>query len=80
MKYSIVVVDWADAFIDTEDFDPEEAQTTEPVYRSTVGYLIAKNQHGVVLATDVYRDEKEVAAKMFVPNGMIMKITEYKSG
>ena len=73
----VVVVEWGDAFIDTDDFDPEEARSTEPVVRSTVGFFIAKNQHGVVLATDVYRDESEVAAKMFIPNGMIYSMKEY---
>ena len=74
----VVVVEWGDAFIETDDFMPEDAMETEPVYRKTVGFLIAKNQHGIVLATDMYRDAKDgAAAKMFIPKGMITKVTEY---
>ncbi len=70
--HKIVVVEWGDAFIDTEDFDPEDAESTEPVYRKTVGFLIAKNQHGYVLATDVYDKKSDgAAAKMFIPHGMV---------
>ena len=71
-------MEWGDAWIDTEDFDIEDAMDTEPVYRKTVGFLIAKNQHGIVLATDLYKDPKDgAAAKMFIPNGMVMKVTKY---
>ena len=78
--YKVIVVHWADAFIDTEDFDIEEAMETEPVYRKTVGFLIGKNQHGIVLCTDIYRDPEDGASsKMFVPNGMVLRIDEYES-
>ena len=77
MVYRIVVVEWADAFIDTEDFDPEDAAKTEPVYRKTVGFLISKNQHGYVMATDVYRDSTDgVAGKLFIPHGMVLGVTD----
>ena len=76
----VVAVEWGDAFIDTDDFDPKEAEDTEPVYRTTVGWLICKNQHGYVLATDIYRDDPEVNAKMFIPHGMVVCVTEYESG
>lgn len=75
--YSIVMIDWGDAFIDTEDFDQEDAEETTPVYRKTVGFLIAKNQHGYVLATDVYNlAEDGVAGKLFIPSGMVNKVTK----
>ena len=73
---SVVIVHWGDAFIDTEDFCPEEAANTEPVWRRTVGFLIARNQHGVVLATDTYDNEPEVNSKMFIPTGMIKSVTQ----
>lgn len=72
----VYVVSWGDAFIETDDFDPQEAQDTKPIYRKTVGFLIAKNQHGYVLATDTYDNESEVAAKMFIPHGMVTDVTE----
>jgi hypothetical protein len=75
----VLAVHWGDAFIDTDDFDVEDAEATEPVYRTTVGWLICKNQHGYVLATDIYRDESEVNAKMFIPHGMVVGVTEYLS-
>jgi len=73
----IVVVEWGDAFIDTDDFDIKDAKETTPVYRTTVGFYIAKNQHGIILATDVYaKKEDGVAAKMFIPWGMVNKWEE----
>ncbi len=73
----IVVVKWGDAFIDTEDFDVKDAKKTKPVYRSTVGYLVAINQHGYVLATDKYEKKSDgMAAKMFVPHGMVVSVRE----
>ena len=74
----VVVVKWGDAFIDTDDFNPEKAKETEPVWRFTAGYFIAKNQHGLVLATDLYaKKEDGAAAKMFIPWGMVNDWWEY---
>lgn len=73
----VIVVEWGDAFIDSEDFDIAEAQGTEPVYRKTVGFFIAKNQHGIVLATDLYADPEDGAAgKLFIPLGMVSQVYE----
>jgi len=75
----VLLIKWGDAFIDSEDFDIKEAQNTGPVVRYSVGFLIAKNQHGYVLSTDVYDDnEEEAAAKMFIPNGMVLGVKELK--
>ena len=75
----IVIIEWVDAFIDTDDFDVSEAAGTKPVYRSTVGFLVAKNQYGYILATDKYRENKEsFAAKMFISHGMIVSVKEIK--
>ena len=76
VRNKVVVVEWGDAFIDCEDFDIEEAQSTTPIYRKTVGFFIAKNQHGVVLATDLYAEGNEAAGKLFIPKGMIYKMYE----
>jgi len=73
----VLVVEWGDAFIDCEDFDIEEAKKTQPVYRKTVGFFIAKNQHGIVLATDLCSKKEDGAAgKLFIPTGMIHKTYE----
>ena len=75
----IVVVEWGDAFIETDDFDQKEADETEPVMRSTVGYLIAKNKHGYVLGTDAYAIEKDgFSARMFIPHGMVTKVIKLR--
>lgn len=73
----VVKIKWGDAFIDTDDFSTETATKTEPVVRTTVGYYVAKNQHGYVLATDEY-DEKGggYSARMMIPKGMIYTVTE----
>ena len=77
-RYKIVEVKWGDAFIDTEDFDMSKAEDTTPVYRKTAGFFIAKNQHGIVLATDIYaKKEDGASAKMFIPWGMINDWWEY---
>jgi len=74
-KYKKVEISWGDAFIDTDDFTLEEAKATTPVYRTTVGFLIAKNQHGYVLSTDVYtKKEDGFSAKMFIPKGMVNEV------
>lgn len=67
------MIKWGDAFIDSDDFDIEEAQDTGPILRWTVGFLIAKNKHGYVLSTDVF-DDKEASALMFIPHGMVLAI------
>jgi hypothetical protein len=73
--YRIVLVSWGDAFIETSDFILEEAKETEPVYRKTVGFLITRNQHGLVLATDTYDSINDTfAARMFIPKGMVTDI------
>lgn len=77
MKEQVVVVEWGDAFIETDDFKIDDAKETEPVYRKTAGFLVAKNQHGTVLCTDLYAKGNEGAAKMFIPKGMIYKVRKY---
>ncbi len=73
----VLTIEWADAYIDTDDFTVEEAKEAKPCYRTTVGWLVAKNQYGYVLATDRYREEKEgVAGQLFIPHGVILKVEE----
>lgn len=77
LRHKQVVVWWGDAFIDTEDFDEKDADKTKPVGRKTCGFLISKNQHGYVLATDEYDKKSDgVAGKLFVPHGMIREVKE----
>ena len=77
MTDPIVVVHWGDAFIDTDDFDLKDVEDTKPVYRKTVGFCITKNQHGIVLATDLYAKKEDGASgQMFIPWGMVDKWEE----
>ena len=77
LRHKVVAVWWGDAFIDTDDFTDEDATKTKPVGRKTVGLLIAKNQHGYVLATDEYDLKKDgVAGKLFIPHGMVKEYKE----
>ena len=75
---NIVEVTWDDAWIDTDDFKLENAMEAKPVRRHTVGYLICRNETGVVLCTDMYEepeDDYAGAALMVIPEGMIAKLT-----
>jgi hypothetical protein len=68
----IVLVQWDDAFIDTDDFNEKQAARTQPCRRTTVGFLICTTEDGLVLATDFYDNSKNVYnARMFLPHGMI---------
>lgn len=72
---SVVVIEWGDAFIEGDDFTRAEGEATEPVGRATVGFLVAHNQHGYVLATDTYdEDNDEFAGRMFIPHGMVKSV------
>jgi len=75
---SVVIVKWGDAFIDTNDFKAAEADSTSYIVRNTVGFLVAKNQHGYVLCTDTFDDSDDLSAKMFIPHGMVLKVTRLK--
>ena len=70
----VVKILWGDAFIDPGSFTEEEAQATVPVWTVTAGFLIAKNSHGYVLSTDVYIDNPDCGACMFIPHGMVKDV------
>jgi len=72
------MIKWGDAFIETDDFAITDALDTGPVIRYSVGFLIAKNQHGYVLSTDIFEKDNEASAKMFIPKGMVIKVTNLK--
>jgi hypothetical protein len=77
-----ILVRWGDAYIDTGDFDVKSAKKSQPCWRYTAGFFIAQNQYGLVLSTDCYEKKSEgVAAKMFIPWGMVDKwweVTNYR--
>jgi hypothetical protein len=72
LRKPVAVVEWDDAFIDTDDFTMKDARKTKPCKRTTVGILVCKTVDGIVLATDEYAVKKEgYAARMFIPAGMV---------
>lgn len=76
MKNKAYVVEWGDAFIDTDDFSAKGAENTKPIRRITIGWLVCRNQYGWVLATDIFPEEKkEFSSKIFIPHGMVQKAT-----
>ena len=76
MRHKIAVVDWVDAFIDTDDFTRKQAKKAKGVRRYTVGWLVEENAEGVVMATDYYKKKSDgFNSMMFVPWGWITEFT-----
>lgn len=79
LRRPVVAIEWGDAFIEGDDFTQEDADATEPVRRTSVGFLVASNQHGYVLATDTYHESDEIAGRMFIPHGMVLGVKKLTS-
>ncbi len=80
MKAKVLEVKWEDAWIDTQDVLIEDAKKLKPILRSTVGWLVADNPKEIILATDIYHNDKDkeyVNAIMVIPKGMIVEYWEY---
>ena len=71
----IVECKWHDAWIDTIDVPIKDAKKCKPIPRFTIGYLVAENEHGLVLSTDYFpkkkKKVKDVSALMVIPWGML---------
>jgi len=75
----VVEVHWDDAHVTTSDMSVKKAQKQKPVRTTTVAFLVAENEHGVVLATDSYPDDpKNVKIVNFVPWGCVVDFYEYE--
>lgn len=78
MPFKVVEVWWDDAHVSTSDMSVKKAQRQKAVRTITIGYEIAKNEHGIVLAADIYPDDpKNVKIVNFIPHGCIEEIWEY---
>ena len=76
---NVVEVWWNDAHVTTSDMSIKKAERQKPVRTITVAYLVAENEHGVVLATDVYPDDaKNVKIVNFIPWGIITDYYTYE--
>tara|TARA_R100001369_G_scaffold64794_1_gene92035 strand:+ start:610 stop:900 length:291 start_codon:yes stop_codon:yes gene_type:complete len=81
VKNKVIEVQWEDAWIDTDDVLIADAKKLKPILRSTVGWLVADNEHELILSTDIFHSKKErayVNAIMVVPKGMIVEYWEYE--
>jgi len=75
----VVEVHWDDAHVTTSDMSVKKAQKQKPVRTTTVAFLVAENEHGVVLATDSYPDDpKNVKIVNFVPWGCVVDFYEFE--
>ena len=73
-----VEVIWDDAHVTTSEMSVKKAQKQKPVRTTTVAFLVAENEHGVVLATDSYPDDpKNVKIVNFIPWGCVVDYWEY---
>ena len=76
-----VEVIWDDAHVSTGETTVKKAQKVKPIRTSTVGYLVADNDDGLVIATDTYPKDKKTARIInFIPHGMIVEYWEYSDG
>lgn len=77
MRHKVVVVTWDDAFVDTDDFTIKAAEKTKGVRRHTVGWLVAENDDGIVMATDYYeKDKKTFNTRMFIDWNWVVEYVE----
>tara|TARA_R110002167_G_scaffold66489_2_gene188189 strand:+ start:475 stop:744 length:270 start_codon:yes stop_codon:yes gene_type:complete len=77
---AIAEVIWEDAWIEADDVSAKEAIEFVPVLRSTVGYVISKdNDDCLVLATDLYQDDQTIInTPMVIPWGAIIDWWEFE--
>jgi len=54
-----VEVHWDDAWATTDETTVKKARKLKPVRTFTIGYLMAENEHGVIVAADTYKKHKK---------------------
>ena len=74
----VVEVVWNDAHASLEESTVSSAKKTKPILTRTVAFLMAENDHGITLATDIYPDDPKHGKMInFVPWGMVEEYWEY---
>lgn len=69
---------WLDAWVDTDDIKLKQGKKLRPIKRTTIGWLVAENEHGVVLVTDLYgKGEKYGSTPMVIGWNMIVDFYIY---
>jgi hypothetical protein len=66
MARKIAEVLWEDAWVECEDFKISKASSLKPVIRTTVGFLVSKNDKCLVLATDIYQNNPKIVNTVMV--------------
>ena len=72
MKEQVVIIEWGDAW-SGDDKTVAKAQMSVPIETHTIGWLMAENDDGITICTDLYpvHDPKTGALTNFIPWGMI---------
>lgn len=73
-KKKLVVVEWEDAASNSGHYQKNDPETYGTVMCRTVGYLLNKDKHRVVLATEWFEDGG-FRHTHSIPKGMVRKIT-----
>lgn len=72
-----VVVVWDDAHGDMSDHEVKDILDTKAVRTRSVGWLVTRNEHGMVMAGDQWPDDdelgKSIKARGFIPWGMVVE-------
>jgi hypothetical protein len=73
----IVEVTWDDAHASFDETSVKDAALVKAVRTTTVAYLVAENDEGLVLATDTYKDDKDVGKIVnFIPWTVVIDYVE----
>lgn len=78
----VVLVTWGDAHAEHGAITPEEARKIRAVKRQATGWLVSRNRHGIVIATDMDEEESgEVSYSgwHFIGRSMLISVKPLKS-
>ena len=75
----VVEVIWDDAHVTTGGTTLKAAKKIKPVRTHTIGYLMADNEDGIVVASDIYPNQPEDGGIInYITHDMIVEWFEYK--
>ena len=75
----VVEVVWDDAWSALGETTIKRVKKMKPIRTHTIGYLMANNDDGLALATDIYPDQPKSGKVInFIPHCMIVKWWEYE--
>lgn len=73
MKRKLVLVEWSDAWSSNRWVDAG-SDKCEPSVIKSIGFLLKRNTHGVLLAASLDETFGNEGSRQFIPNGCITKI------